>query len=1028
MAALIRLCFRRPVTVAAASALIAVVAVVAVLRLPVALLPDVRYPALTVWTAYPDVAPSRVERAVTEPIEEAVAGTEGLLRITARSQLGGSLVEMRFGWHTDLDVALLSVREQIDRLGNALPETAADPVVLRVDPSEQPIMMLALRSAALASSSDAPPQNLVQLREVGQDVIARRLEQLEGVARVRVTGGYERQVTVRIDSDRMARYRLGVRDIATALRQANVALPSGTIRRGPFRFTVEVSGEFQTTDDVGATVVGRAGATPVRLRDVADVRMDVAERRGLVRYDGREALLVLVERRPDANIVHVAADIRTALDPLEQELPGVALDVVVDKSVFVEDAIGGVVQAVVLGGALAIVVLLVFLRRLRPLLAVAVAVPLSLGLTLAAFEALGVTFNLIALSGLALGVGLLVDNAIVVVENVARLRDEGYGPVEAARRGAEEVTGAITASTLTTIAVFLPITFVEGLTGRLFRDQSLAVVASLLASLLMALSVVPLLLRGTGTASDSTSTATRSGAEWPSGLLHGWGLLDCYERGLKWSLNHPSAILGAAALLVAGAGMIGWTLPREMVPDADQNHVAVHLTMPPGTDLPLLEARTAQIEQSARAMGAAHILADLGERSRSRLELDPRPAYEADLRVLLPDRLSADAALRTLQAQDMPPDVDMNVAHTTTQLEALLSGGDSDLYVDLVTSDRSRRPEGHAVVDTVLQRLRAHPALTGVRRAEAAEVPAVRLRFDRDAMARFGVNPREVSAHLEAAARGRHATDLRQVSEAIPIVVRAHKVSSVHDLLRRTLPTPTGRKPLRVFVAAESVHLPAALVRSGQAPVERLLASVAPGFGLADAVDAVEASAAGGLPPDMQVRVGGANQAFRDSLRAVGWSLLLSVLIVYLILTAQFERLLQPLVILATVPLAVSGVALVLALTGQSVNLMSLTGCVVLVGIVVNDAIIKVDFINQRRAAGMNLRAAIIAAGHDRVRPILMTTMTTVLGLLPLALGIGPGAEIRAPLAIAVVGGLIGATVLTLFVVPVLVQCVGPKQ
>ena len=1042
MTALIRLCFRRPVTVAAVSVLVAVGAVMAVLRLPVALLPDVGYPALTVWTAYPDVPPDRVERAVTEPIEEAVARTEGLTRLTGRSQLGGSLVEMRFGWNTDLDLALLSVREQLDRLGNALPETADDPVVLRVDPSERPIMMLALRDASASTSSDTllhetdssdasshPPHDLVQLRRVGQDVIARRLEQLEGIARVRVTGGYKRQVSVRLDPDRMARYGLGVQEVTAALHASNVALPSGTLQRGPFRFAVEVSSEFESTDDVGEAVLRLRSNTPIRLRDVAEVRMDVAERRGLVRYDSHEALLLLVERRPDANTVQAAADVRATLDPLEQELPGVALDVVIDESVFIEDAIGGVVQAVVLGGVLAIVILLVFLRRLRPLLAIAVAVPLSLGLTLATFEALGVTFNLIALSGLALGVGLLVDNAIVVVENVARLRDAGAKPVEAARRGAEEVAGAITASTLTTIAVFLPITFVDGLAGRLFRDQSLAVVASLLASLLVALAVVPLLLRGTAAAAvpdAGRSDAERSNAEVPSGPsknpLHGWGLLTRYERALNGALDHPGLVLGGAALLLVGASLLGGTLPRHVVPEADQGRVDVHLAMHPGTDLPLLEARSQQIERAARSVGATHVLADLGERSQAQLELDPRPPYEADLTVLLPESLSANAATRRLYALDVPADVSVDVTPSATQLETLLSGDDSDLSIDLVTDDRNRRVEERAVTDTLLRRLRTRPALVDVRRADAAEIPAVRLHLNRDAMARFGVAPRDVSAYLEATARGRHATDLRQVSEAVPIMVRARDVTSIHDLLQRTVPTSTGRKPLRMFVSAESVQLPAALLRSGQAPVERLMANVAPGFGLTDAVRAVETSVAQGLPPGVRVTVGGANQAFRDSLRAVGWSLLLSVLIVYLILTAQFERLLQPLIILGTVPLAAASVAVALALTGQSVNLMSLTGSVVLVGIVVNDAIIKVDFINQRRAAGLDLRAAIVAAGHDRVRPILMTTITTVLGLLPLALGIGAGAEIRAPLAIAVAGGLVGATLLTLFVVPVLVQ------
>ena len=738
--------------------------------------------------------------------------------------------------------------------------------------------------------------------------------------------------------------------------------------------------------------------------------MGVQERRGLVTYDGREALLLLVERRPDANTVRAAEEVRSALQNLEQELPGVRLDVVVDQSMFIEQAIGGVVQAVLLGGLLAVVVLFAFLRRLRPLMAVAVAVPLSLALALVGFELMGVTFNMIALSGLALGVGLLVDNTIVVVENVARLREEGLGPVEAARQGTEEVAGAIGASTLTTISVFLPITFVEGLAGRLFQDQSLAVVASLLASLLVAVTVVPLIVRKDEGSVDEERGALMSGA------------VETYERALRGCLDHPTSVLAGALVMLLGAGALGLTLPREVVPAADQGRVEAHLTLEPGVDLPLVESRAETVARTARrTVGATHVLSDLGERSTARLELDPRPPYEADLTFLLPDSVHAQQAAARLQAASVPPDVTVEVRPAQTRLEELLSPAESDLLIDLVAEERRRTD---AALDTLLQRLRSRPELAGVRRAEAAEVPAYRLRLKREVMARYGVRPEVVGRALEAAARGREATALRQVGREIPIVVHSRDVASVDALLRRTIETPSGRLPLRRFVRAESAALPAALLRSGQAPIVRLVADVAEGSGLSEAVGAVQTSLEETLPPGVRGQVGGANRAFRESLRAVGWSLLLSLLLVYLILTAQFERLRQPLVILAAVPLAAAGVAAVLWLTGQTINLMSLTGCVVLVGIVVNDAIIKVDFINQRRERGMALHEAIEAAGRARFRPILMTTITTVLGLLPLALGLGAGAEIRAPLAIAIVGGLLGATVLTLLVVPVLYQLV----
>lgn len=498
MRALVTLSLRRPVTVAAVAIGVVMLGAVAAVRLPVALLPDLRYPALAVWTAYENVPPERVERSVTIPVEAAVAGTQGVEDLASRSLLGGSLVHLRFGWNTDLDLALLDVREQLDGLGRALPEGADRPLVLRIDPSDRPIMLVALSEQVKETSTHGSEsyQDLIALRTLASEVVARRLEQLPDVARVRVTGGYDARVVVRFDPDQLAAYSLDLSQVSSALRNANVSHAGGLVHQGPLRYAVEVSGEFTSVEEVGETVISGAGRVPIRLRQVASVQMGHAEAHGRVRYDGRETLLLLVERRPGANTVRAAEGVREALGALGREMPRLRLDIVRDESVFVAQAISGVTQAVGLGGLLAVLVLFVFLRHPRALAAVTIAIPLSLLATLAAFDALGVSLNLIALSGLALGVGMLVDNAIVVVENIARLQSEGMTRREAAERGTHEVAGAIAASTLTTIAVFAPIMFVEGLAGRLFRDQSLAVICSLVASLVVALTVVPLVAAG----------------------------------------------------------------------------------------------------------------------------------------------------------------------------------------------------------------------------------------------------------------------------------------------------------------------------------------------------------------------------------------------------------------------------------------------------------------------------------------------------------------------------------------------------
>jgi HAE1 family hydrophobic/amphiphilic exporter-1 len=995
---------RRPVAMTAFYLLVTALAVAAAVRLPVALLPSLRYPALAIWTAYPDVAPEQVERGVTEPVEEAVAGTAGLAGITSRSQLGGSLVRLDFGWNADLDLAALDVREKLDRLGGLLPDQAERPLVLRIDPSERPILVLAMSPEAGGGEA---PADFLSLKQIADDVVARRLEQVEGVARVRVTGGYEREVEVVVSPSRMTTYRVDLERISQALREANVSLSGGVVRRGPFRYAVEVSGEFRDAAEVAETVVSAAGQPPVRLREVATVREGTRQRRGLVRLDGRETLLLLVERRPDANTVETAREVLAALGGLRSQLPRIRLDPVVDESRFIESSISGVVQSLLGGGVLTLLVLLVFLRRPRALVAIGVAVPLSLALTLVLFDLFGVTFNLISLSGLALGVGLLLDNSTVVVENIARLREAGLDAYAAARQGTAEVASAITVSTLTTVAVFLPITFVEGLAGRLFRDQSLAIVCSVLASLFVALTAVPLIA-----ARDRAVTADFTGQA-------GGFVLRAYERLLELAIGHRKATLAATAVLLAGTAFLALTLPRETVPQADEGRIEVALTLPADADLDLISERVRAVERAASSWPQVeHVLADLGERDDARLDLDPRPAYRGDLTLVLRPGAAVQPVLARLQRLRLPPDLTLEARPVRPQLESLLVTDQADLVIDLVSGTRADAAHG---VAPLLAALGRRPELVNVARTDPESVPAYRIEIDRDAVARFGVRLSVLQSYLEAAARGREATRLTTLDEEVPIVLHAEAVDSIERLLAERVPTREALMPLGTFLRGEPTRLPAVLLRSRQAPIVRLTADAAAGTTLQAAVAAAGAAAgAARLPPTVRVRVGGANESFRDSLSAVGESLLLSILLCYLILAAQFESLLQPIVILAAVPLAATGIVVSLVLTGQSWNLMSLTACVVVVGIVDNDAIVKVDFINQARRAGRSIEDAVREAGHTRFRPIVLNTLTAVLGLLPLSLGLGQGGALQTPLAITIVGGLLSATALTLVVIPVI--------
>ncbi len=991
---------RRPVAVTAFCVFLVALAAMSLVRLPVALLPSLTYPSLLVWTGWLEVPSVQVERGLTIPIEQALANTPGVLSVSGRSQPGGSLVRLDFSWNANLDLLALDVRNKLDRLAGHLPKRAERPLVLRLDPSARPVLTIAL---GLPGSTEPNEEELAKLKNLAQDVVARRLEQLEGIARVRVSGGHEREIRVDLKPERMEAHGVGVLQIEQALREANVSLAGGTIKKGPFRYSLEVSGEFRGVEEVAAAVVSGSGEPIVNLGDVAVVEERSRRRRGLVRFDGREVLLLLVERRTDANTVRVASEARRSLSALREELPGVTLDVVADESTFIEAAIGGVLQALVGGSLLAVSVLFLFLRRLRLLVAVSVAVPLSLALALVLFDLLGISLNLIALSGLALGVGLLVDNSIVVVENIARMREIGQSPLDAAVMGATEVAGAITASTLTTLAVFLPLTLVSGLTGRLFVDQSLAVACSVGASLFMALTIVPLI----ASRDRSNVTFQDSGSPSPG--------RNAYVRLLDRCLAHPRWVLAASFVFLLVTAWIAFYLPRELVPETEAERLQVGLAMPTDVGLSLLEEKAEGVEAALRdSAGVVHVLADLGERDDARLDLDPRPYFEGELTAVLnsPDWRVIAQKLEDLSRKG---DFALTARPVRNQLESLLVASGSDLIVDLIASDRQ---QAEVALPTLMKELAKQPELANVTRADPEGMTAFDLRFDRGAMLRLGAEMESLGGYLEAAGHGRVATNLHGVRDDVPIVLRT-KAESIDELMNSRIPTAAGLMPMRLFVRPEEVTMPVVLRRQDQAPVVRLLVDLAPETSLPRALGAIDAALESSLPSSVRSRVGGASETFRRSLSAVGWSLLFSAFLVYLIIAAQFESLRQPLVVLAVVPVAVGGVALALMVSGNSWNLMSLMGCVVLVGIAVNDAIVKVDFIRRRRQEGLALTTALRQAGHDRFRPIVMTTLTTILGLMPLALGLGPGGSLRAPLAVAILGGISVSTVLSLFLVPV---------
>ncbi len=648
---------RRPVAVAMLFLAVILLGIISFVRLPIDLLPDVSYPRLVVYTSYPDVAPAEVERLVTERVEAQGAAVPGVERVTSVSREGLSLVTLRFAWGTDMDFAMLNVREKLDNIRESLPETASRPRILRVDPESEPIMVVSVAGGA----------DLWGTKEAAESVFRRRLEQLDGVAEAAVTGGLDREIQVEVDPRLMDSYGLSFPQVSSALAQANISAPGGTILRGRYRYPLRTLGEFQTVAEIREVVVGRqvaptgtagsqGGFRLIRLRDIAEVVDGFAERESVARYNGEESVGILVFKESGANTVQVAEDVQTTLEQLRVEYPNFHLDVASSQAGFIADSISNVVQALVFGGILAFLVLFLFLRDPRYPVAIALAIPISVVGTFSLMEAAGISMNIMSLGGLALGVGMLVDNSIVVLENIFRHRKEGgKTTMESAAIGAEEVQRAITASTLTTISVFGPIVYVEGVAGELFSSLSLAVAFSLIASLLVALTLLPALAARWGAGKKEVLEAQGMDKNWGGSGLFGkllrgfrfaalspflllgalwstfkqlfgyWGeflggilsktfgpSLDAfdrwferfakrYHRALEWSLDNRGTVITMAGATLLGSLLLGTFLDRDLLPDVDQGSFEVRLELPEGTSL----LATVEAADLAAALDAA---------------------------------------------------------------------------------------------------------------------------------------------------------------------------------------------------------------------------------------------------------------------------------------------------------------------------------------------------------------------------------------------------------------------------------------
>jgi len=1007
-----RLSVRHPVTTAMLVLTIVLFGVISLGELPLDLLPRIDYPMLVVVARYPGAAPAEVEQLVTRRLEEAAARMAGLDLLSSSSREGTCTVQARFAWGTNLDQAAIDMREKIDMVRPYLPADVENISVVKADMSLDPIMRIDLYGEI----------DLGQLTDLATDVTKPALERLEGVAAVDVIGGVNRKVFVDVDPRRLQAYGLTISHVTAALRQENLSLPGGDVPIGDKRYKVRTIGELKNLEDIEEIRLLSAAGASVPMREVAAISAGPEEQSSIARFDGKPSVSLMLQKRSDANTVQVTRAVRQSMAEISKSLPaGVKLAASEDQSDFIEWAVQSVSSSAIQGGILAVVVLFIFLRDWRSTTVIGLSIPVSIVATFVAMYFSKMTLNLMSLGGMALGVGMLVDNSIVVLENVYRHHTElGKPPFEAAVRGAEEVGMAITASTLTNLVVFLPIVFIGGLSSHLFRQLALVITYSIASSLLVAVTVVPvgsaLLLSIPHSRERSRGVLGRLGDvvdSWPRS----------YRRALDAFLKRPRAAFVLIVIcIVVSAGLVP-LIGGEFLPPMDRHEINVRVSLEGGSRLEATDKVVRAVEDVVSRMPEVQDYSAFVGGSRSLGGAGVVPESGSVNVRLKQGRGSGRSTIEVQQAikQALPP-----FAGAVVKVERVTGVAGEQSFMGTPVQLTIKGPD-NTVLGTlqkeVAARLSALPALKEVDSGTEDVLPELHVEVDRRRASSYGLSAGYVATVVRASIQGETATRFRAAGTEYDAVVRlggAYR-ESVTDVENMLLTSPTGQiVPLWQVAQVSRQVGPPSIQRRDQTRVVTVQAR-ATGRDLNAAIGASKrALASMPLPEGYSIEFTGQAQEMLGAFSSLGWVLVIALLLDYIVLASQFESLVHPVTVMITVPLAAIGSVVGLFITGKTFSVPSLIGFITLAGVVVNNAIVFVDYANQLRKEGMEMRAALMTTGETRLRPILMTSLTTVFGLVPLSLGIGSGGELEGPLAVVVMGGLITSTFLTLFVIPVM--------
>ncbi|GAB4112709.1 MAG: efflux RND transporter permease subunit [Acidobacteriota bacterium] len=1106
---LIKSSIQRPVTVSMFVVAVVLFGLVSLDRLALNLLPDISYPSLTIQTDYEDAAPEEIEALITQPVEEAVGVVPGLTKMTSVSRSGQSEVVMEFAWDTDMDIASLEVREKLDFVN--LPRDAEKPVILRFDPSYDPIMRIRVFGDV----------SLATLRYNAEKELKKYLEATEGVAAIKVIGGLEEQIRIEVDEKRLAELGIPITEVTEVLRQENLNQATGSLYDDDANYLVRMLNQFRSVEEIRNLALRNQNGRKIVLGEVAKVWRGTKDREIIARLDGKESVEMAVYKEGDANTVTVARAVIRQLETLKQNKrfpAGVDYRIVSNQADFIEQAVSDVLSAAAMGGLLATLILFLFLRDLRSTLTIGISIPISIMATFALMYQTDITLNIMSLGGVALGVGMLVDNSIVVLEAIDRHRKQGTALIQAVYQGTSEVSRAVTASTLTTVAVFLPLVFVEGIAGQLFKDQALTITYSLLASLLVALAVSPMILarttrqaladrsvldtpaqpasppreRGrvfrvlltTGSALKATVRfllvdmiavllqdlrallrVAGRGINWAlAPILNGFdrlfeALTRTYPKVLRWALDHKGGVGILAVLLALGAFSLYPRLGVELIPSLTQGEFAFEIKLPEGRPLQHTDRLMRELETKVSAFPeVAMAFSSVGGSTENQFARNAIQENQAQLYVVMKEKdnrqLEAELVDRIREVLAQFPEVTYKFERPT--LFSFRTPVEVEVYSYNLTSLRD-------VSSLVAEELARIPGLSDVKTTARVGDPEIHVLFQRDLLARLGLEENQISNALRNKIRGDVASRYREDEKQIDMLVRAEENDrkTVEDLKNLTINlgtsqgqgnagpggTETGRNtasgstgtaaqtanvvPIRLGSIADVVlDRGPSEIRRIRGQRSAIVSANLSGRDLGSVSEDIRArlrELRDRIPANTVVTLAGQNEEMESAATSLVFAFLLAVFLVYLVMASQFESLVHPLIIMFCVPLGLIGVVYSLWITATTVSVMVFLGVIILAGIVVNNAIVLVDYTNQLRAAGRSRREALLEAGQVRLRPIVMTTLTTVLGLIPMSLGWGEGAEVRAPMAITVMGGLVFSTLLTLIFIPMVYELVDRK-